>query len=59
MSKLYEIKSKAQYISDLAIAMMAGCVNAEMPPELIDDCCRKLQEVADALDEYHDFGLEE
>lgn len=59
MSKLYELKSKAQYISDLALAMMAGCIRAEMPQNIIDECFQKLNDVAETLEEYHDYGEED
>lgn len=57
--EIYELKSKADYISDLVIAMLAGRIRKEMPQHLIEDCYRKLCDVSDTLDEYHDFGEEE
>ena len=59
MHELYELKSKAEYISDLVRAMLAGNIREEMPQHLIDECYRKLCDVSEALDEYHDFGLED
>ena len=54
--ELYEIKSKAEYIADLVTGIMSGNVRAEIPQELLDDIYRQLSNIADALDEYHDFG---
>jgi hypothetical protein len=56
MVELYEIKSKADYIADLATGIMSGNARAEIPQELLDDIYRQLSNIADTLDEYHDFG---
>ena len=56
---LHEIKSKADYISDLAFGIMNGAKRAEIPQTLIDDICRQLSNIADTLDEYHDYGEDE
>lgn len=54
--ELYEIKSKAEYIADLAVGIMSGNARAEIPQTLIYEIYRQLSNIADTLDEYHDFG---
>lgn len=56
MAELHEIKSKAEYIADLALGIMSGNVRAEIPQHLLDDIYRQLDNIAGTLDEYHDFG---
>lgn len=57
--ELYEIKSKAEYIADLATWIMSGNARAEIPHHLLDDIYRQLANIAETLDEYHDFGEED
>lgn len=57
-AKIYEIKSKAEYIADLATGIMSGNVRSEIPQTFIDDIYLQLSNIADTLDEYHDFGEE-
>lgn len=53
------IASKAQYIQDLAIGILAGNVHDPLPEIYASDILRQLQAIADVLDEYHDFGLDD
>lgn len=54
--EIYKIKSEAEYIADLALGIMSGRKRAEIPQYLLDEIYRKLENIADTLDEYHDFG---
>lgn len=53
--EIYQIKSKAEYISDIALGIMAGNTRKEIPQTLVDDIYRQLCNIADTLDEYHNF----
>ena len=55
---LYQIKSKAEYIADIALGIMAGNAREKIPQTLVDDIYEQLLNIADTLDEYHTFGEE-
>lgn len=57
--EIYQIKSKAEYISDIALGIMAGNAREDIPQTLVDDVYEQLCNIADTLDEYHDFGEED
>lgn len=48
-----KIKSKADYIADVVINMLA--VGELLPDNVGEDILRSLSNIADLLDEYHNF----
>ena len=59
METLYKIASKAEYIMDIARSVATqkegneiGTVDAVM----LDNILRQIENIADTLDEYHDWG---
>lgn len=54
--ELYEVRSKAEYIEDLINGITLGIRKEEVPQHLVDEMFRKLEEIADILDEYYDWG---
>ena len=57
--ELYELASKATYIEDLSRGISIGIKSDDIPQTLVDEMYRKLQEVADTLDEYYNWGDDE
>lgn len=58
MAELYEIKSKAEYIADLITGILAGFKHEDIPQPLVDDIYRQMSDIADTIDEYHDFDCD-
>ena len=59
MAKIYEIASKAEYIQDVVRGIEAGLIVEEVPQSLIDEIYNKLCDIADTLDAYHDWGMDD
>lgn len=57
--ELYELKSKAEYISDLILhGAELSSFREPVPQHLIEEMYRKLSDVADTLDEYYAWDAE-
>ena len=48
------IKSKCEYIEDVVLSLLAA--GRTMPAATADDLLRQLEAIADAVDEYNDWG---
>lgn len=59
MAELYQIASKAEYIQDLVMGIKSGLVTEPIPQSLVDNIYQQLCNIADALDEYHNFNQED
>lgn len=57
--RLNAIANKAEYISDIARGIAIGESREDVPLTLLDEIFSKLLNIADTLDEYHDFGEED
>lgn len=54
MAQLYEIASKAQYIHDIALDLSDQDIGI-VEDALLDGVLRQLCNIAETLDEYHDW----
>lgn len=62
METLYKIASKAEYIMDIARSVATQKEGNEIETVdtvMLNNILRQLENIADALDEYHDWGEEE